>query len=93
MAVIRDSWEAPMCTVRYFAAIKAAAGTGEERVDAATLAGAMADARLRHGDRFSAVLARCSFVVDGDPVGLRDHSAIALGPDAVVEVLPPFAGG
>jgi hypothetical protein len=39
------------------------------------------------------VIGVCSFLVDGQPVGRRDPAAVELGPDAVVEVLPPFAGG
>ena len=43
--------------------------------------------------RLGRVLARCSFLVDGDPVGLRDHARVQLRDGAVVEALPPFAGG
>jgi hypothetical protein len=39
------------------------------------------------------VVQRCSFLVDGSPVGKRPHDEVALGDGAVVEVLPPFAGG
>lgn len=82
-----------MPTLRYFAAVKEAAGLGEETVDAATLAAALAVARGRHTSRFTAVLAGCSFIVDGAPVGGRDHGVVALRPDSVVDALPPFAGG
>ena len=82
-----------MSTVRHFAAAKEAAGTGAEDVDAGTLAEALAQLRDRHDARFATVLARCSFVVDGDPVGGRAHDAVALRPGSVVDVLPPFAGG
>lgn len=80
-------------TVRYFAAAKEAAGLGAEEVDAGTLAQVLDAVRARHDARFATVLARCSFVVDGAPVGGRDHGAVTLGPGAVVDVLPPFAGG
>ncbi|WP_406283954.1 MoaD/ThiS family protein [Embleya sp. NBC_00896] len=82
-------------TMRYWAAAKEAAGTPEEPYDAATLAEALRRAHERHVDstRFGAVVANCSFVVDGDPVGLRDHAAITLTDGGTVEVLPPFAGG
>ena len=80
-------------TVRYFAAAKEAAGAGDEDVDADTLGAALAQVRDRHGARFATVLARCSFVVDGDPVGGRAHDAVALRRESVVDVLPPFAGG
>lgn len=82
-----------MSTVRYFAAAKQAAGTGSDEVEAATLADALAAVRRRHDERFTTVLGRCSFVVDGDPVGGRDHAAVALSPGSTVDVLPPFAGG
>jgi sulfur-carrier protein len=82
-------------TIRYWAAAKAAAGTAEEPYQAATLADALAAARERHAaaPEFARVLQRCSFLVDGTPVGTRDHALIGLHDGAVVEVLPPFAGG
>jgi len=39
------------------------------------------------------VLARSSFLVDGNPVGRRAPESVPLEDAAVVEVLPPFAGG
>jgi molybdopterin converting factor small subunit len=86
----------PAGTIRYWAAAKAAAGTAQEPYAAgATLAEVLAAARQRHAARpeFARVLARCSFLVDGDPVGTRDHGAVELPEGATVEVLPPFAGG
>lgn len=79
--------------VRYFAAARAAAGVDEEHVDAATVAQALAAVRERHDARFAEVLACCSLLLDGDPVGRRDPGAVPTGPEAVLEVLPPFAGG
>lgn len=86
--------------VRYFAAARAAAGVEEERFElpagssvedllAAVLtverpeppAGTPPLARL---------LSRSSFLLN--EVAVRDRS-VALGPDDVVDVLPPFAGG
>ncbi|NLU68019.1 MoaD/ThiS family protein [Streptomyces sp. HNM0574] len=82
-------------TIRYWAAAKAAAGTAEERYDAVTLAEALDGARERHTARpeFARVLLRCSYLVDGDPVGTRDHASVRLSEGGSVEVLPPFAGG
>lgn len=80
-------------TIRYWAAAKAAAGTAEEPYRAATLADALAAARARHDAEFARVLLRCSFLIDGTPVGTRDHSAVPLPDGGTVEVLPPFAGG
>jgi molybdopterin synthase sulfur carrier subunit len=82
-------------TIRYWAAAKAAAGMAEERYEAMTLADALAGARERHTERaeFARVLLRCSFLVDGDPVGMRAHESVRLSEGGTVEVLPPFAGG
>ena len=58
----------PMVTVRYWAAAKHAAGVAEETLDAATLAEAVAEAVARRpaAADFRAVLARSSFLVDGE---------------------------
>ncbi|CAM5448756.1 MoaD/ThiS family protein [Streptomyces abikoensis] len=85
----------PAGTIRYWAAAKAAAGTAEEPYAARTLAEALDAARRRHAERpdFARVLTRCSFLVDGAPVGTRDHATVQLAEGGTVEVLPPFAGG
>jgi molybdopterin synthase sulfur carrier subunit len=84
---------ADMALLRYFAAAKAAAGVGTEDVEGATLAQVLVAARAAHDERFTTVLGRCSFVVDGDPVGGRDHQRVVVRPNSLVDVLPPFAGG
>jgi molybdopterin converting factor small subunit len=76
--------------VRYFAAARAAAGVAEEKVTAATLDDLISTVGAEHGARLAAVLARCSFLVDGLA---RHDRAAPLATDAVVDVLPPFAGG
>jgi molybdopterin synthase sulfur carrier subunit len=94
-------------TMRYWAAAKAAAGIAEETVTADTLAGALAviggddpDHRSGTGHRpaagragLAAVLSRSSFLINGSPVGTRGAEAVELADGAVIEVLPPFAGG
>jgi molybdopterin converting factor small subunit len=82
-------------TFRYWAAAKEAAGTAEETIAAETLADALAaaGARAAEDSRFRAVLARSSFLIDGAPVGTRAPDAVILADAAVIEVLPPFAGG
>lgn len=82
-----------MTTLRYWAAARAAAGTPDEPTCAATLQEALLLARATRDDRFGTVLGVCSFVVDGEPVGARPHADIALGPQSLIDVLPPFAGG
>jgi sulfur-carrier protein len=81
-------------TVRYWAAARAASGMAQENVAADTLAEVLDEVRLRHpSGELERVLKRCSFLVDEAPVGLREPSTVQLTQGAVVEVLPPFAGG
>jgi molybdopterin synthase sulfur carrier subunit len=77
-------------TVRYFAGARAASGVDSEIRDAGTLdqlVGQLVDA---HGEKLERVLTACSFLVDGTTT--RDRASV-LAPGAVVDVLPPFAGG
>jgi sulfur-carrier protein len=80
-------------TLRYWAGARAAAGVSSEPVESATLAEALDQVRRDRDQRFADVLAVCSFVVDGDPVGTRDPADVRLEDAALVDVLPPFAGG
>jgi len=80
-------------TLRYWAAARAAAGVASEQTSAVTLAEALAQARSGRDDRFVRVLSVCSFVVDGEPVGARNHASVTLPSGGLVDVLPPFAGG
>jgi sulfur-carrier protein len=82
-------------TVRYWAAAKEAAGVAEETLDADTLAAALAAALARRGadSPLRQVLDRSSFLVDGSSVGASGASEVVLPEAAVIEVLPPFAGG
>jgi sulfur-carrier protein len=85
----------PMVTIRYWAAAKAAAGVAEESLEAITLRDALNTAVVnRKPDRaLEAVIARSSFLVNADPVGRAPTESIVLDEGAVIEVLPPFAGG
>ncbi len=81
-------------TLRYWAAAKEAAGTAEQTVTAQTLADALVLARGTGAPgRLQAVLARSSFLINGSPVGRRAAESVQLAEGAVIEVLPPFAGG
>ncbi len=79
-------------TVRYFAGARAAAGVDEEQLPTnrswplEELAEHLAE---RHGPSLARVLAAASFLVD-ETTGARDR-LVPVG--AVVDVLPPFAGG
>ena len=82
-------------TIRYWAAAKEAAGVPEESVDAVTLRDALDAAIAGRGPdtRLAAVIARSSFLVNADPAGRAATESIVLDEGAVIEVLPPFAGG
>jgi molybdopterin converting factor small subunit len=82
--------------VRYWAAAKAAAGVAEESYAAqSTLEALLAAVRSRHPDgRLAEVLQRCSYLVDEvSPGAGRDPADVDVPAGAVVDVLPPFAGG
>ena len=92
-------------TLRYWAAAKEAAGVAEEKVQARTLADAVAAGaaavreaapepeRTARAERYRGILARSSFLINSDPAGTRPPESVVLPEDAVIEVLPPFAGG
>ena len=80
-----------MLTVRYFAAARAAAGVLAEKLPPEPTLGALrATLATQHGDRLATVLTAVSFLVDGVSCRADDHP---LPTDAVIDVLPPFAGG
>lgn len=82
-------------TIRYWAAAKEAAGLAEESVEAVTLRDALSAviSSRKPDTRLETVIARSSFLVNADPVGRVPREAVVLGEGAVIEVLPPFAGG
>ena len=85
----------PKVTIRYWAAAKEAAGVAEESVEALTLRDALntAVANRKPDKRLETVIARASFLVNADPVGRAARESMVLDEGAVIEVLPPFAGG
>lgn len=81
-----------MLTVRYFAAARAAAGVSEEETSGGTAISALIDElSARHGEKLTAVLQRCSFLLDGEQ--WHRGADRVLPADGVLDVLPPFAGG
>jgi sulfur-carrier protein len=77
-------------TVRYFAGARAASGVDTETRTAGTLEELVGQIVATHGEKLERVLTACSFLVDGTTTRNR---ALVLQPGAVVDVLPPFAGG
>ena len=48
----------------------------------------------RHpGDRMARTVAVCSVLLGDRPVRSQDPASVVVAPGAVVELLPPFAGG
>jgi molybdopterin converting factor small subunit len=84
-----------LVTVRYWAAVRSAAGIAEEQVEAETLAELEAEILRRHrdSDRFADLVSICSTLIGSVPVGAREPSDVRLSPGDTVELLPPFAGG
>lgn len=79
-----------MTQIRLFAAAADAAGTATAEVVSDTLGNLVAELQTRHGEQFSAVLDRCSILVDGRAV---TDPAESLADAKVIDILPPFAGG
>ena len=81
--------------IRYWAAAKAAAGVAEESVEAVTLRDALnaAVARRKPDVHLADVLVRSSFLVNATQVRREAAGSTLLDDGAVIEVLPPFAGG
>ncbi|WNV82016.1 MoaD/ThiS family protein [Umezawaea sp. Da 62-37] len=83
----------PELTVRYFAGARAAAGVPDENIPltgGATVADVLTLVHERHGEPLARVLASASFLLDG--VAVRDRG-IPVRSGALLDVLPPFAGG
>ena len=84
-------------TVRYWAGARAAAGTAEDVFDVdadVTLAALVERVLERHpGDTMARTVAVCSVLLGDQPVRSQDPAAVVVRPGAVVELLPPFAGG
>jgi molybdopterin converting factor small subunit len=79
-----------VATVRYWAGARSAAGRAEELVDADTVGELLAVIGARHD--IERVVAACSLLVDGAAVR-REELDRSLPAGAVVDLLPPFAGG
>lgn len=77
-----------MAQVRFFAAAEEAAGAAERTIEAADLGALRATLSADH-PALAAILPKCSVLVDG----ARVDDAEPLQAAAVVDVLPPFAGG
>lgn len=84
-------------TVRYWAGARAAAGVGTDMIETSSplsLVDVRARAAALHPDtRLAAVLSVCAVLVGEEPVSSADPATVWIDAGAVVEFLPPFAGG
>ena len=87
-----DTTAVPAVHLHYWAGAKAAAGTAEETVEAASVGAALDLVGDRRDERFRRVLRACSLLLDGVAVHEVDLDR-PLTAAVRVEVLPPFAGG
>lgn len=77
--------------VRMFAALREAAGTGEEHVAPGALNELLEQLCHRHGELFRSRLAISTVLVDGSACSHDDTLAVPDG--AEVALLPPVSGG
>lgn len=78
-------------TVRLFAAARVAAGTAELHVAPGPIDEVIAALAEGRDGRFSQVLSISTLISDG--VRLDRHARTPVPAGAVIDVLPPFAGG
>ena len=78
-----------MATLRLFASIRQAAGTGRDTLEGATVGEVLAAAVAKYGADFEAHLGQCKVWVNGDPATADD----AVGDNDEVALLPPVSGG
>lgn len=78
-----------MVRVRLFAALREAADTSEVEASGSTVGEVVDSLSSRFGERFAAVAAVSSFVVNGERAGRA--TVIAQGDE--VALLPPVSGG
>lgn len=80
--------------LRFWGSLRDATGTRSAEVSAATLSDAFDEAQRRYPSaRVPAILDVCSVMVDEKPVETADSTQVVLAEGAVVDLLPPFAGG
>lgn len=78
--------------MRFWAAARAATGVDTEFVAAGALSDVIENVTTKYPD-LSALLPRCSLLVDGVAVGRENVVSTVAAAGATLEILPPFAGG
>jgi sulfur-carrier protein len=78
-----------MATLRLFASVRVAAGTGRETFSGNTVGEIVDAAGARYGDEFVALVQSCRIWRNGEPAALDDP----VGAEDEVAILPPVSGG
>ena len=78
-----------MATLRLFASVRVAAGTGRATVDGTTVGEVVTAACERYGSEFAALVQSCRVWVNGEPALETD----AITDSDEVAILPPVSGG
>ncbi|MDH3706202.1 MAG: MoaD/ThiS family protein [Acidimicrobiia bacterium] len=78
-----------MATLRLFASVRVAAGTGRATFEADTVTGVIDAAVARFGDGFAEQVQQCRVWLDGEPAD--GHEPVTA--DSEVALLPPVSGG
>jgi molybdopterin converting factor small subunit len=78
-----------MATLRLFASVRVAAGTGRAEVDGDTVGAVVDAACARYGDEFASLVQHCRIWRNGEPA---DRSDAVTEADEVA-ILPPVSGG
>lgn len=78
-----------MVRVRLFAALRELAGTNRTEADGRTVGDVVEALAALHGDRFAAIAAVSTFVVNGERA--TRSTVVAQGDE--VAILPPVSGG
>jgi len=78
-----------VATLRLFASVRVAAGTGRADFDAETVGGVIEAAIAAYGPQFAEQVQQCRVWLDGEPAEWHE----AVGADSEVALLPPVSGG
>jgi MoaD family protein len=78
-----------MVTLRLFAAIREAAGTGRAKFEASTVGEVISQAEAQYGKGFSELVPVCRVWLNGEPA---DLDTVTSSGDEVA-LLPPVSGG
>ncbi|MGI9603696.1 MAG: MoaD/ThiS family protein [Acidimicrobiales bacterium] len=78
-----------MATLRLFASVRVAAGTGRAQFDAATVGAVIEAAITEYGPAFAEQVQQCRVWLDGEPAEWSEP--VSAGSE--VALLPPVSGG